>query len=404
MPVSHAPTSTSNADVALPGVLDAIELFELFMQVADPRRARGIRHRLATVLTVMVFAVLAGARTYREIGDRAADLPVVLLEPAGTRRCGPTGLLRVPSGSTIRRLAEAIDAEAADLLVGRWLAERSARLAAAKADQDTCNDGLFGVAVDGKTVRNSDDGLGRQNVKLFSAMLHHEAIIIAQLAVPVETTEVTQVKGLLDPVELSGMVVTADAAHAQHSTAEYICKRDAHYVLTVKGNQPGLLAAVKQVMLRTARCGYHLEEDRSHGRSVRREIWTAPTTTLPFPGAAQVFRIRREVSDLAGRQLSMQVVHGVTSLTAESANAASLAGWVRRHWGIENKIHWVRDVVFHEDHQHAYRGASAHTTAIMHNLAISLLRLAGTTEIRRATEYIAADRTRILPILAASRA
>ena len=63
----------------------------------------------------------------------------------------------------------------------------------------------------------------------------------------------------------------------------------------------------------------------------------------------------------------------------------------------------MRDVVFAEDHQHAYRGASAHTTGIIHNLAISLLRLAGTTEIKRATERIAADRTRILPILAASR-
>jgi Transposase DDE domain len=157
-------------------------------------------------------------------------------------------------------------------------------------------------------------------------------------------------------------------------------------------------------MRRSAQCGYHLEEDRSHGRSVRREIWTAPAKTIAFPGAAQVFRIRREVSDLAGRQLSMQIVHGITSLTAERANAASVAAWVRRHWAIENKLHWVRDVVFHEDHQHAYRGASAHTTAIMHNLAISLLRLAGTTEIKRTTERIAADRTRILPILAASRA
>jgi predicted transposase YbfD/YdcC len=389
--------------VVLPGVPDAIELFELFTQVADPRKARGIRHRLATVLTAMVFAVLAGAKTYREIGDRAADLPAVLLEPAGARRCGSAEVLRAPSGSTIRRLAEAIDAEAADLLVCRWLAERAAKLAIVRADQDTCIDGMFGVAVDGKTVRNSGTGRPEANVKLFSAMLHDEAIVISQVRVPAATTEITQVKALLDPIDLTGgAVVTGDAAHTQHTTAQYILDRKADYVLTVKGNQPGLLHAVKAGMFTGAIHGYHLEEDRSHGRSVRRETWTGPAETVAFPGVAQIFRIRREVCDLAGQMLSVDIVHGVTSLSADRATATGVAARVRRHRGIENKLHWVRDVVFDEDHQHAYLGASAHTTGIMHNLAISLLQLAGVTEIKRATERIAADRTRILTILAAS--
>jgi len=355
-----------------------IELYRLFAQVADPRKARGIRHHLATVLTVMMFAVLAGARSYREIGDRAADLPAVLLVPAGARVDPRGGTVRAPSGSTIRRVAESIDAQAADLLVCRWLGERAASLAnssRSQAGQDP--DGLFGVALDGKTVRNSGAGRPQENVRLFSAMLHDEAIVIAQLRVPAVTTEITQAKALLDPVDLTGAVVTGDAAHTQHTTAQYILDREADYVLTVKGNQPGLLRAVRAGMFTSAIHGYHLEEERGHGRVVRREIWTGPVEAVVFPGAAQIFRIRREVCDLAGRMLSVEIVHGVTSLSAERASATAVAAWVRRHWGIENKLHWVRDVVFGEDGQHAYLGASAHTTGMIHNLAISLLRLAG---------------------------
>jgi predicted transposase YbfD/YdcC len=312
------------------------------------------------------------------------------------------GGVRAPSGSTIRRVAESIDAQTADLLVCQWLSKRAAAVATIcrpAADQD-CG-GLFAVALDGKTVRNSGAGRPQENVRLFSAMLHDEAIVIAELRVPADTTEITQVKALLDPVDLTGTVVTGDAAHTQHATAQYILDRQSHYVFTVKGNQPGLLRAVRAGFTDAIQ-GYHLEEERGHGRIVRRETWTGPAENIAFPGAAQIFRIRREVCDLAGQMLSVETVHGVTGLSAEQAGATAVAAWVRRHWGIENKLHWVRDVVFGEDTQHAYLGASAHTTAIMHNLAISLLRLAGITEIKHATERIAANRARILPILAAS--
>lgn len=270
--------------------------------------------------------------------------------------------------------------------------------------QEACDtEARFGLAMDGKTVRGSDAGDPEANVKLFSAMLHHEAIVIAQIRVPPATTEVTQVKELLDPVDLTGAVVTGDAAHTRHATAEYLIGRDADYVLTLKANQPTLLGQVAAKLFATADGPRHREEDRSHGRIVHRQIQAAPADGIDFPGAAQIFRIRRDVFDLAGQRLSKEVVHGITSLTVEQATAQALAGWVRTHWGIENKSHYVRDVVFGEDHQHAYLGASAQAMATFGNLALGLLRLAGITEIKRTLERIAANRTRILPILAASR-
>jgi hypothetical protein len=115
-----------------------------------------------------------------------------------------------------------------------------------------------------------------------------------------------------------------------------------------------------------------------------------------------VFRVRRDVFDATGQRVSKHVVHGVTSL-GPTTTAGPIAIHARNHWSIENKSHWVRDVVYAEDHQHAYTGTTAHAMALLRNLAISLIRLAGLTQVTRTLQRIAADRMRILPLLAASR-
>jgi predicted transposase YbfD/YdcC len=392
-----SPASSEAADL---GLADVTELHTLFAQVPDPRQPRGVRHQIGSVLTVMVFAVLAGARNFREAGDRAADLPAPLLRAAQTRRDPRTGELVAPCASTLRRVVEDIDVNAADLLVCQWVADR-ARRGDSDGDVDTATDGLWGLAMDGKVVRRSGAGDPGDNVKLFSAMLHNQAVVIAQLRVPDDTTEVTQVEPLLDPVDLTGAVVTGDAAHTQTHTAAYLRRRDADYVFTLKGNQPSLLDSVIAKLAATNDADHHLDIDHSRGRTVHRQIWATDASGSDFPGAAQVFRIRRDVFDPCGQRISKEIVHGITSLT--DATAEAVAAWVRRHWGIENKIHWVRDVVFAEDHQNAYLGAAAHGMALFRNLAIGLIRLAGHTQIKRTVERIAADRTRILPLLAASR-
>jgi predicted transposase YbfD/YdcC len=394
--VSHAPISPVRDEDTAVGLADVARLHALFAQVTDPRRPRGIRHQLAAVLTVTAFAVLAGARNFREAGDRVADLPAPLLRAAHTRRDPRTGELVAPSGSTLRRVVEEIDVDAADLLVCQWIAERARR----GEDDDPAADGMWGLAMDGKVVRRSGAGNPDGNVKLFSAMRHDRAVVVAQLRVPDATTEVTQVEALLDPVDLSGAVVTGDAAHTQTDTATYIRRRDADYVFTLKGNQPSLLDSVIAKLASAADPAHHLDIDHSRGRTVHRQIRATDAVGIDFPGAAQVFRIRRDVFDSAGQRISKEIVHGITSLA--EATAEAIATWVRQHWGIENKIHWVRDMVFAEDDQNAYLGAAAHGMSLFRNLAIGLIRLAGQTQIKRTVERIAADRMRILPLLAAS--
>ena len=414
MSVSHGvrpcPLTTADLNEAPDlGATGARKLIAMLGGVADPRDPRGIRYRIGTVLTVMVFAVLAGARNFREIGDRAADLPQELLALAECPIHALTGQYIAPSEPTMRRLAHDIDADAADARVCAWIHAEATAAAIARSTGDT--DGgavgkLVAVAMDGKVIRNTIAPGGREGseIKLFSALLHEEAIVIAQRRIPADTNEITQVKDLLAGTDLTNVVVTGDAAHAQDATAAHLTvERGGHYVLTVKGNRAALLARIAAALPPAAPGTEHyVEEDRSKGRIVRRAIWIAPADGIDFPGAAQVFRIRRDTFDHAGNRLSKEVVHGVTSLTADQAAPALLAGLVRSHWSIENKSHWVRDVIYREDDQHAYAGTGAQVMATVRNLALGLLRLAGITQITRTLQSIAADRARIFSVIAAA--
>ena len=180
MLVSHAPdaamTSTDEKEAGrVPGLLDVLA------RVPDPRKRRGRRYLLVFVLAVAAACVLAGAGSFREAGDHAADLPQEVLRRLGGR---PHPLLRriiAPSETRIRTLIHAIGADVLDELIGGWLR--------ALADAGRLDGLLTAIAIDGKWLRGVADG----QVKLFAAMLHEEKAIIAQHRIPGETTETTQV-------------------------------------------------------------------------------------------------------------------------------------------------------------------------------------------------------------------
>ena len=392
--VSHAGLPVVTEDGIDVDISDVTALYELFSQVNDPRKPRGVRHEVAAVLTLLSLAALCGAGNFRQAADRVVELPAPLLSAAGTRT-DIHGRPAPPSRDTLRRVAEKIDAAAADRLVCQWIIARIS-----SADTPTRQPGL---AIDGKTVRASSPHDPTDNVTLFSAMLHNQAVVIAQLHVPTDSTEVTQVEALLDPIDIAGTVVTADAAHPSSATATYLHQRHADYVFTVKANKPRLLTSITQRLpAATADTAAHTSHEHRSGHIVERRIWTADADGIDFPAAAQVFRIRRDTYDLDGQRLHKHIVHGITSLTSPHTSA-DIASYVRQHWGIENKIHWVRDVLFAEDHHHAWRGATAHTMALLRNLVIALIRLAGHTRIKQVLERLHGNKMLILPLLRASR-
>jgi predicted transposase YbfD/YdcC len=361
--------------------------------VPDPRRLQGRRFSLVFVLAVAAACTLAGARTFREVGDQAADLPQEVLRALGGRAHPLRRKIIAPSETRIRTLVHAVSAEVLDEVTGGWLRDL--------ADAGRLDGVLTAIAIDGKWLRGVADG----QVKLFAAMLQEEKAVIAQHQIPDETTETTQVKELLGTVDLRNAVVTADAVHAQRETAQYIAGpaeeggREADYFLFVKGNQPSLQRAVfDAIQAGGPRNPDWTELDRSHGRAVRRSLWTTSTDGAGFPQARQAVRIRRDRYDRGGSLVSKEIVHALTSLPAERADATALASIARGQWAIES-VHWIRDTAFEEDANTGYAGNGPQVMATLRNLAISLLYLSGVTEITRTLQAIGRDRNRILGYL-----
>ena len=385
MSVSHArTTAVTSVDEHAHG--DVPGLLEVLAQVQGLRKRRGRRYLLAFVLAVAVACVLAGAGNFREIGDQGADLPQEVLARLGGKPHPLRRVIIAPSEKRIRTLIHVVGADVLDDLIGGWLR--------ALADTGRLDHLLTAIAIDWKWLRGVADG----QVKLFAAMLHEEKkVMIAQHRIPDETTETTQVKELLEPVDLENAVVTADAAHAQRETAEYIAgskddgNRGSDYFLFVKGNQPSLQKAIFGAIQKDGPCEPdHAELDYGHGRITRRSLWVTSAEGIDFPHVTRIARIRRDRYDIDGALISKEIVHAVTSLDGGRASAADLARIARGQWGVES-VHWVRDT--------GYAGNGPQVMATLRNLAISLLYLSGVTEITRTLQAIGRDRNRILSYL-----
>jgi predicted transposase YbfD/YdcC len=376
------------------------DLAEHLARVPDPRDPRGVRHTLTSLLLAAVAAVLAGARSFTAVGEWVEDAPPQVLASLGVRRDPLARRFEPPDEATFRRVLEAVDAAALDAAVGSWLA---GRVRAAGHGQGHSR--RRAVAVDGKAVRgtrhSSSDG---QAVHLLAALDQQAGAVLAQAGVDSKTNEITQFAPLLDPLDLAGCVVTADAMHTQHGHAEFLIKdKKAHYILVVKKNQPGLYAQVKNLPWRNIPAAAR-QRDRGHGREECRTLKAAAVAAgLAFPHAAQAIRVTRRIRPLSGGKWRTVTVYAITSLDARQATPAQLADWIRGHWQIE-VLHHIRDVSYGEDASQIRTGSGPQVMASLRNLGIGILKMAGHTSIAAACRHHARDPTRTLATLGISPA
>ena len=352
---------------------DRAGLLLVLAQVPDPRKPRGVRHRLAAVLGLAVCAVLAGARSYVAIAEWAADADVATLTDLGV---GPV----VACESTFWRTLQSMDADALDDAVGAWTGRRTSPPPGQRRR----------IAVDGKTLRGSGAG-GEPGRHLLAALDHAHGVVLGQVDVEIKTNEIPLFTTLLDRIDLTDAVVTADALHAQRAHARYLVReRRTHYVLTVKRNQPRLHAQLKALPWREVPVGDDTR-DRGHGRVEWRTLkLTAVAAGLGFPHAAQAVQIvrrRRPLNAKKRKKWSTETVYAVTSLTATEASPAELADIIRGHWAIEDRLHWVRDMDYDEDRSQVRTGNGPRVMAALRNLAITILRLAGVINIAAALRH-----------------
>jgi predicted transposase YbfD/YdcC len=270
-------------------------LLQVLAAVPDPRARRGVGHRLVSVLVMSVCAVLGGMRSFVAIAQWARDSA----ESCPQLRDLLGGITRVPAESTIRRTLQRLDAAELDQLLGTWAQARTT--AASSAEQRA---GLRAVAADGKTLCGSGHptpGIGAPAQRhLLAAFDHAHGVVLGQVDVDAKTNEVPMLLTLLDGLDLDGVVVTADALHAVRSHAEYLHARRAHYVFTVKPNQPALHAQLTGLPWAQIPVAYR-SRDIGHGRRETRTVKTTAVAAaagpggqgLLFPHAAQAIRITR---------------------------------------------------------------------------------------------------------------
>ena len=351
-------------------------LLDLLAQVPDLRKRRGRRHPLAGLLATGIAAVIAGSRSFAAIGQWAADAGPDVLAVLGAVR-------GAAEESTFRRAFALVSADVLDRVVSAWLWTRAAQAG-----------GRLVIAVDGKTVRGAKNKEGKAP-HLVAALAHGIGAVLGQVAVEAKSNEIPAVRELLKAFTgLTGAVLTIDAMHTQHDTAQAILDRQADYLMTVKANTPTLYQQLKKLPWAAVPAVSAVSTD--HGRRVRRTIKTvlAPAW-IGFDGAAQVAQLRRTVTKKGKK--TVEVVYLITS--DRDAEPATLAAWVRSHWHIENKLHWVRDVTYQEDKSLVRTGNAPRVMASLRGLAISLLRLDGHTNIAAANRHHARNPQRTLQLL-----
>src|SRR3954454_10255739 len=345
-------------------MLDA--LIKELAAIEDPRCGWKVEHRLLDILVIAVCAVLGEAESFEDI----ALYGRCKREWLGGFLALPNG---IPSHDTFRRVLMLVDPDAFERCFLGWVR------AVFRPEEGAPRH----VAIDGKTVRRSFDlRQGRSPLHLVSAYATEGGIVLAQRATETKGGELAVLPELLDGLDLAGCLVSLDALACQPAVAERVVARGGDYLLALKGNRRKAHAEVRDWFAANAfALGASLRPcfdafDESHGRLVRRRVVActglAPVGALEeWPGLAAVGAFET-IRGLPGRgTVNAEIRHYLSSARLPPER---LAAAIRNHWGVENGLHWVLDVVFREDASRVRERNAARNLALLRKIALNLAR------------------------------
>jgi predicted transposase YbfD/YdcC len=367
-------------------VFDIGSLLAAFYQLLDKRKARGKRYELALVLVLVVLAKLAGEDTPTGMAEWARHQEGLLIPLLQVARA------HLPSHNTYRRiLRDVVEVSELHGVIREFLT------------------GVPGVgqsvllALDGKTLRGSIPTGHTRGVHLLAAYLPYEGIVLFQLAVASKDNEISAAPQVLQALDLRGKIVRADALLTQRELSSQIVQAGGKYLWVVKDNQPETRKAIETLFQpETALPGTSLPATdfrtahttgKEHGRIEQRTLTASSLLKdyLPWPHVEQVFRLERRRLTLSTGQVEHEVVYGLTALTAQEAGPKRLLELMRDYWGIENGLHYRRDVTLHEDATRLLAPRLAEVMALINNLVIGLTLHERWTNLAQARRHYAGD-------------
>ena len=377
--------TTLAASLHLPNeamLFDLDALYTCLQTIPDHRDRRGIRYSLASLLMIGVLAKLAGQDSSRGMAHWAKLRTHELSQLFHLKReC-------MPHYSTWSRvLGQGVDPSEVEQIVGQFFAQAS------RPGEPTR--GSLQIAMDGKTLRGTIPLGETEGVHLLAIYLPQQGVVLAQMNVEHKGKEITFAPNLLSQIDLRGAVVSGDAMFDRRSLSAKIVQAHGDYLWTVKENEKGFYQDIDVLFQpHRQRAGtsappmdfrHSSTLEKGHGRLDKRSITVSSLLAdySDWPHLAQVFKLERHSTNALG-VTKTQIRYGVTSLPAQVADPHRLLALTRGHWGIENGLHWRRDVTFHEDHAQLRMGHAPEMLAVLNNIVIGLFALQAETNMAHA--------------------
>jgi predicted transposase YbfD/YdcC len=342
-------------------------IVEHFRTLEDPRIERTKKHLLLDILVIALCTLLTGGEGFQDMAlfgkSKQAWLQTFLALPRG-----------IPSHDTFGRVFARLNPQRFQQCFLSWTQ------AVAQLTQGAL------VSLDGKTVRASfDRATASSPLHMLSAWCSDQGgLVIGQIKTEAKSNEITAIPDLLQLLALQGCIVTIDAMGCQTAIAEHIRDQGGDYLLALKSNHKKAYTAVKQhlhehiehqLAWRTAENFFDAFDD-SHGRTVRRRVWTiTDLTALPelakWPGLQSVIAVE-----------TIRMAHQHAPVTSDyrfyisslARSATAFVAMIRQHWDIENKLHWSLDVTFNEDRCRIRKDHAAENMVAVRHIALNLLR------------------------------
>lgn len=334
-------------------------------QLQDPRAKDNQKHSLFTLIAIIFCAIVGGANSISAIYRYASSKRKWLMRWLDLRD-------NVPSYDTFWWLLVRLDPSQTEMLFCQWSATLS------KNEIEDL------IAIDGKRVRGASNKKNQPNsvLHMVSAWSSGRGLVLGQVKTEAKSNEITAIPALIQSLDIKGATITIDAMGCQKEIARVIIEKGANYVLMVKDNQPKLLDEIQNYFEQAESLKFEgvlhdffVKKEEGHGRHERREVYTTDDIDwLPMKeewiGLKSIVMLK-SFRTLEGRT-SEERKYYVSSLPPQAERIGRAA---RSHWGVENKVHWVLDVDFHEDLSQISTGHAAENFSILRRLTLNVIRL-----------------------------
>jgi predicted transposase YbfD/YdcC len=337
-----------------------------FGRVQDPRIERSKEHKLIDIISIAICAVICGAEGWVDIENfgksKITWLKTFLELPNG-----------IPSHDTFGRVFSLIDPEEFRESFQSWV-----------QSIHELTEGQV-VAIDGKQLRGSKDGfLGKRAIYMVSAWAEANELVLGQRKVDEKSNEITAIPELLKILDISGCIITLDAIGTQTKIAKAIIDGGADYLLSVKENQGHLYDEITWLFeydqknkFKDAAYNHAKTVNKGHGRIEIRECWSIsdPEYLQSLKGASKWKGLGSiamvTATRITDKKTTVKNRYYISSLPSEAKHLLNVA---RRHWSIENELHWVLDVALNEDHSRIRKEHAPENFAVLRHMAVSLLK------------------------------